>query len=70
VSHNEPLSARIYSSRLACHIAVTVVAPASGKEGWAFGNIDPFPDAEADPLYQASYLKELYFRAEPNYVGR
>ncbi|KAJ7778582.1 glutathione S-transferase [Mycena maculata] len=51
-------------------ISMTVVSPRMGSNGWAFGNIDEFPGAEADPLFNSSYIKELYFRADPNYASR
>lgn len=41
-----------------------------GKDGWPFGNIDQFPGAEADPLYNSSHVKDLYLKVEPNYAGR
>jgi putative glutathione S-transferase len=51
-------------------IPVTVVSPHMGKDGWPFGNIDQFPGAEADPLYNSSHVKDLYLKVEPNYAGR
>jgi glutathionyl-hydroquinone reductase len=41
-----------------------------GKDGWPFSNVDDFPGANSDPLYNASHVKDLYFKAEPNYTGR
>ncbi|KAJ6584347.1 glutathione S-transferase [Mycena capillaripes] len=51
-------------------IPITVVSPRIGSNGWPFGNIDEFPGAEPDPLFKSSYIKELYFRAEPEYASR
>jgi len=41
-----------------------------GTDGWPFASADPFPDADADPLYQSQHVKDLYLRADPNYAGR
>ncbi|KAH7910114.1 glutathione S-transferase [Hygrophoropsis aurantiaca] len=51
-------------------IPVSVVSPHMGEDGWPFANVDPFPDADVDPLYNSSHVKDLYFRADPNYTGR
>lgn len=48
-------------------IPVTVLAPQIGPQGWQFGG---FAGADADPLYSASYLHELYTRADPHVSGR
>ncbi|MGL3608826.1 glutathione S-transferase family protein [Rhizobium sp. G187] len=48
-------------------ISVTVVAPALSNQGWAFGG---YPGADADPLFGASHLHELYTRADPDFTGR
>jgi putative glutathione S-transferase len=48
-------------------IAVTVVAPALSSQGWQFGG---YPGADADPLFGATYLHELYTRADPDFTGR
>ncbi|MCA0939601.1 glutathione S-transferase family protein [Salipiger pacificus] len=48
-------------------IPVTVVNPRLDDQGWSFGG---FPGAEEDPLYGASYLHELYTRADPHVSGR
>jgi len=50
--------------------AVTVVSPRMGTHGWPFANADPFPGADADPLYQSEHVKDLYLKIEPNYSGR
>ncbi|TFY74115.1 hypothetical protein EWM64_g9899 [Hericium alpestre] len=51
-------------------IPVTVVSPRMSENGWAFASIDDFPGADKDPLYDAKYLKDIYFRADPHYAGR
>ncbi|KJA23158.1 hypothetical protein HYPSUDRAFT_40330 [Hypholoma sublateritium FD-334 SS-4] len=51
-------------------IPVTIVSPRIGPNGWAFGSVDRFEGAEEDPLYQSAHIKDLYFRADPNYSGR
>ncbi|KAH0826595.1 glutathione S-transferase [Lanmaoa asiatica] len=51
-------------------IPVTVVSPHMGDSGWPFASVDPFPGADVDPLYNARHVKDLYFKADPNYGGR
>ena len=51
-------------------IDVTIISPRFTPDGWPFAKVDPFPGAENDPLYGASYLKEIYYKADPNYSGR
>ncbi|EPQ52286.1 hypothetical protein GLOTRDRAFT_112236 [Gloeophyllum trabeum ATCC 11539] len=51
-------------------IGVTVVSPRMGEHGWPFANAHKFPDADVDPLYNSDHVKDLYFRAEPEYGGR
>ena len=45
-----------------------------GKDGWPFTREDDeesiFPAAEPDPLCQSAHVKDLYFRADPNFSGR
>ena len=41
-----------------------------GSDGWAFKNVDDFPGADVDPLYQSEHVKDLYLRADPNYESR
>ncbi len=48
-------------------IPVTVVNPTLSDEGWAFGG---YPGADADPLFGARYLHEIYTRADPHVTGR
>jgi putative glutathione S-transferase len=51
-------------------VPFSVVSPRMGANGWAFHAADPYPDANIEPLYQSSYLKDLYLRADPGYSGR
>jgi len=51
-------------------IPLTVVSPRMGADGWPFATADAFPGADADPLYQAQHVKDLYLRADPSYAGR
>lgn len=41
-----------------------------GEDGWPFANVDPFPEAEVDSLNNAKHMKDVYFKAEPEYSGR
>ncbi|KAG8995652.1 S-glutathionyl-(chloro)hydroquinone reductase, partial [Tulasnella sp. 427] len=40
--------------------------------GWAFKKVDErhFDGVEDDPLYGSSYVRDLYFKADPSYQGR
>jgi putative glutathione S-transferase len=52
-------------------VSVTVVDPRLTPRVWRFGGgPDGFPGAEADPLYGADYLYQLYLRARPDYTGQ
>lgn len=48
-------------------IPVTVVNPVLTDQGWAFGG---YPGADADPLFAAGYMHEIYTRADPQFTGR
>ena len=48
-------------------IPMTVVNPVLTDEGWAFGG---YPGADQDPLFGASYMHEIYTRADPHVSGR
>lgn len=48
-------------------IPVTVVNPVLTDQGWAFGG---YPGADADPLFGATYMHEIYTRADPHISGR
>jgi putative glutathione S-transferase len=52
-------------------VSVSVVDPRLGKKVWRFADRDnPFPGAEADPLYGFEYVYELYLRARADYTGQ
>jgi len=48
-------------------VSVSVVEPALSEQGWRFGD---FPGADRDTLNGATYLHEIYTRADPAYTGR
>lgn len=48
-------------------LPVTVVEPFLTDQGWSFGD---FPGSHRDPLFGASYMHELYTRADPQFTGR
>jgi glutathionyl-hydroquinone reductase len=48
-------------------IPVTVVNPTLTPQGWAFGG---YPGADADPLFGATYMHEIYTRADDHFTGR
>jgi putative glutathione S-transferase len=51
-------------------IDVTVVSPHMGSCGWPFAKSDSFPGAQDDPLYGAEHIRDLYFKANPDFEGR
>jgi putative glutathione S-transferase len=52
---------------LADLIPVTVVNPVLTSQGWQFGGC---PGADAEPLFGATYVHEIYTRADPHFTGR
>lgn len=48
-------------------VSVSIVEPALTVEGWRFGD---YPGADRDLLNGATYLHELYTRADPRFTGR
>ena len=48
-------------------ISVSVVEPFLTEQGWRFGD---YPGANRDTLNGATYLHEIYTRADPVYTGR
>jgi putative glutathione S-transferase len=48
-------------------VSVTIVEPQITDQGWRFGD---YPGAGRDPLNGATYLHELYSRADPRFTGR
>lgn len=53
--------------RLEDAIAVHVVHPYMGEQGWSF---DAYPGATGDTLNGAAHLHQIYTRADPRYTGR
>jgi len=52
-------------------IGTTVVHYHLTENGWKFPETeDECPGAQPDPLYGAKFLREIYFRAQPDYEGR
>jgi len=51
-------------------IGVSVVSPKMSTDGWPFAAADEFPGADKEPFYGFKHIKELYFKAEPDYSGR
>jgi putative glutathione S-transferase len=45
-------------------VSLSLVQPERYDDGWEFS------EAEPDPLYDASYLREVYTRADPDFTGR
>lgn len=41
-----------------------------GEKGWKFSTPEEIPGAIPDNVNHAQYLRELYFKADPNYDGR
>ncbi len=48
-------------------IDVTVLEPTLSDQGWQFGN---YPGAQFDPLFGATYMHDIYTRADPAFSGR
>ncbi|KAJ1831039.1 S-glutathionyl-(chloro)hydroquinone reductase [Coemansia sp. RSA 2706] len=51
-------------------IGVSVVHYLLGPNGWEFASPDEVPGATLDDVNGAKYIRELYFKAEPNYSAR
>lgn len=52
-------------------ISYTVVHFHMGDQGWRFvQSEDELQRSQPDPLYHAKFLRELYFKAQPDYEGR
>ena len=49
---------------------MTAVSPQPDELGWPFAQVSPYPGAEEDPLYRSEHIRDLYFRADPNFSGR
>ncbi|GLU30098.1 MULTISPECIES: glutathione S-transferase family protein [Brucella/Ochrobactrum group] len=48
-------------------ISISVVEPALTNQGWRFGD---YPGADRDVLNGATYMHEIYTKADPHYTGR
>lgn len=53
--------------RLEDVVSVVIAEPAIADEGWRFGD---YPGAGRDTVNRATYLHEIYTRADPNFTGR
>lgn len=53
--------------RLENSIGVSIVDPRLSNQGWRFGG---YPGADRNTVNGATYLHELYTRADPHYTGR
>lgn len=56
-------------------IDVSVVHPFMGAQGWGWpegetGETDRVEGVIPDPLYKSKFIRELYFKADPEYDGR
>lgn len=48
-------------------ISLSIVEPAISDEGWRFGD---YPGATADTVNGATYLHQIYTKADPHFTGR
>ncbi|PKR89969.1 glutathione-dependent reductase [Pleomorphomonas diazotrophica] len=48
-------------------ISLSIVEPAISDEGWRFGD---YPGATADAVNGATYLHQIYTKADPHFTGR
>jgi putative glutathione S-transferase len=53
--------------RLEDVVSVAIVEPAMTDQGWWFGE---YPCADRDAVNGATYLREIYTRADPHFTGR
>ncbi len=53
--------------RLEDVVSVAIVEPVLTDQGWRFGDA---PDADRDTVNGATYLHEIYTRADPHFTGR
>ena len=52
-------------------ISVTILDPRLTEKVWRFGGeADSLPDTDADPLYGAEYLYQIYLQAKQDYTGQ
>jgi glutathionyl-hydroquinone reductase len=48
-------------------VSVSIVEPALSKQGWRFGD---YPGSTPDPINHATYMHEIYTKADPEFTGR
>lgn len=41
-----------------------------GEKGWKFSTPEETPGCIPDPVYNSAFIRDLYFKADPNYSGR
>ncbi|KAI9348303.1 glutathione-S-transferase [Zopfochytrium polystomum] len=74
VSHACPWAHRTMIVRalkgLEAIISVSVVHYLMTKDGWHFSTADETPGCVADTVNNAKFLREIYFKAEPDYSAR
>jgi len=52
-------------------VSISTLDPRLTDKVWRFGGFDDtLPGAQADPVYGANYLYEIYQRAKPDYTGQ
>ncbi|KAJ2724658.1 S-glutathionyl-(chloro)hydroquinone reductase [Coemansia sp. Benny D115] len=51
-------------------IGVSVVSYLMGPNGWSFASPSDVPGATLDEVNGAEYIREVYFKADPNYSAR
>ncbi|KAG5461196.1 MAG: hypothetical protein BJ554DRAFT_6645, partial [Olpidium bornovanus] len=49
---------------------VSQVDPVMGEQGWSFSDPEKFEGCNPDPLYGAQYLRDIYYKADPDYRGK
>jgi putative glutathione S-transferase len=51
-------------------ISISIVHPHMGENGWGFENPDGTPGCSSDAIHSATWLHEVYTRADARYTGR
>jgi putative glutathione S-transferase len=76
-AHRAELVRRFKGLESVIDISVVKPYPKGDDKGWpgwgfngALGPDDVYPGADTDPLFDAKYLHEVYFRADADYKGR
>ncbi len=66
-----PWASRVLAARklkkLDAVVSVSIVEPTLTDQGWRFGD---YPGADRDPIQDATFLHEVYTRADPTFTGR